>query len=162
VSFIGCVILTIIAVVLSVPWEIAVAAGLGIFVIVVATIGRRFKRSLGNDDIAFWMISQRMLPPIAIDILINAAGGNSPAATVVGDRTFFDLSEAAFDHVVRLNDDDTLTERGQLIIEHTPIRRFGEPEGLVCTAVWLASDVARFVTGIAVPVDGGFSASSGI
>lgn len=70
VSFIGCVILAIIAVVLSVPWEIAVAAGLGIFVIVVATIGRRFKRSLGNDDIAFWMISQRMLPPIAVVIPI--------------------------------------------------------------------------------------------
>jgi multiple sugar transport system permease protein len=70
VSFIGCVLLTIIAVVLSVPWEIAVAAGLGVFVIVVATIGRRFKRSLGNDDIAFWMISQRMLPPIAVVIPI--------------------------------------------------------------------------------------------
>jgi multiple sugar transport system permease protein len=70
VSFIGCVILVIIAVVLSVPWEIAVAAGLGIFVIIVATIGRRFKLSLGNDDIAFWMISQRMLPPIAVVIPI--------------------------------------------------------------------------------------------
>jgi multiple sugar transport system permease protein len=70
VSFIGCVILTIIAVTLSVPWEIAVAAGLSIFVIIVATIGRRFKRSLGNDDIAFWMISQRMLPPIAVVIPI--------------------------------------------------------------------------------------------
>ena len=70
VSFIVCVILAIVAVVLSVPWEIAVAAGLGIFVITVVTIGRRFKRSLGNDDIAFWMISQRMLPPIAVVIPI--------------------------------------------------------------------------------------------
>jgi multiple sugar transport system permease protein len=70
VSFIGCVIFAIIAVMLSVPWEIAVAAGLGIFVIIIATIGRRFKRSLGNDDIAFWMISQRMLPPIAVVIPI--------------------------------------------------------------------------------------------
>src|SRR6476619_4027621 len=50
VSFIGCVILAVIGVSLGVPWEIAVAAGLGIFVIIVATIGRRFKRSLGNDD----------------------------------------------------------------------------------------------------------------
>jgi len=70
VSFIGCVVLTIIAVVLSVPWQIAVAASLAIFVIIVLTIGRRFKRSLGNDDIAFWMISQRMLPPIAVVIPI--------------------------------------------------------------------------------------------
>jgi len=70
VSFIGCVVLTIIAVVLSVPWQIAVAASLAIFVIILLTIGRRFKRSLGNDDIAFWMISQRMLPPIAVVIPI--------------------------------------------------------------------------------------------
>jgi multiple sugar transport system permease protein len=70
VSFIGCVILTIIAVVLSVPWQVAIAASLAIFVIIVVTIGRRFKRSLGNDDIEFWMISQRMLPPIAVVIPI--------------------------------------------------------------------------------------------
>lgn len=70
VAFIGCVVLAIIAVVLSVPWQIALAASLAIFVIVVLTIGRRFKRSLGNDDIAFWMISQRMLPPIAVVIPI--------------------------------------------------------------------------------------------
>ena len=69
-SFIGCVVLIIIAVVLGVPWQIAVAASLAIFVIILLTIGRRFKRSLGNDDIAFWMISQRMLPPIAVVIPI--------------------------------------------------------------------------------------------
>jgi multiple sugar transport system permease protein len=69
-SFIGCVALAIIAVVLGVPWQIAVAASLAIFVIIVLTIGRRFKRSLGNDDIAFWIISQRMLPPIAVVIPI--------------------------------------------------------------------------------------------
>jgi multiple sugar transport system permease protein len=70
VSFIGCVVLAIIAVALSVPWQIAIAASLAVFVVIVATIGRRFKRSLGNDDIAFWMISQRMLPPIAVVIPI--------------------------------------------------------------------------------------------
>jgi multiple sugar transport system permease protein len=69
-SFIGCVVLTIIAVVLGVPWQIAIAASLAIFVIILLTIGRRFKRSLGNEDIAFWMISQRMLPPIAVVIPI--------------------------------------------------------------------------------------------
>jgi multiple sugar transport system permease protein len=70
VSFIGCVVLSIVAVVLSVPWQIAIAASLAIFVIILLSIGRRFKRSLGNDDIAFWMISQRMLPPIAVVIPI--------------------------------------------------------------------------------------------
>jgi NAD(P)-dependent dehydrogenase (short-subunit alcohol dehydrogenase family) len=185
-----------------------------------------------------------------IDILINAAGGNLPAATVVGDRSFFDLSQEALDQVFRLNlngsilpaqvfgavmaargagsivnissmaaqkpltrvigyaaakaaidnftkwlavdlaqkhgpgvrvnaiapgffigeqnralllnADDTLTPRGQLIVDHTPMRRFGEPDELVGAAIWLASDAARFVTGIVVPVDGGFSAFSGI
>lgn len=61
-----------------------------------------------------------------------------------------------------LNDDDTLTPRGQTIINQTPMGRFGEPDELVGTAVWLASDASRFVTGIAVPVDGGFSSFSGV
>jgi multiple sugar transport system permease protein len=69
-SFIGCVILVIIAVILGVPWQIAVASALAIFVIILFTIGRRFKRALSNEDIAFWMISQRMLPPIAVVIPI--------------------------------------------------------------------------------------------
>jgi NAD(P)-dependent dehydrogenase (short-subunit alcohol dehydrogenase family) len=185
-----------------------------------------------------------------IDILINAAGGNIPDATVVGDRSFFNLSQDALDQVFRLNlngsilpaqvfgaamvergagsiinissmaaqkpltrvigyaaakaaidnftkwlaaelaqkystalrvnaiapgffvgdqnralllnPDNTLTPRGQLIVDHTPMRRFGEPDELVGAAIWLASDAARFVTGIVVPVDGGFSAFGGI
>ncbi len=55
-----------------------------------------------------------------------------------------------------------LTERGRKIVDHTPMGRFGEPEELVGAAVWLCSDAARFVTGIVVPVDGGFSAYSGV
>ncbi len=42
------------------------------------------------------------------------------------------------------------------------MRRYGEPEELIGTAIWLASDASRFVTGVVVPVDGGFSAFSGI
>ena len=185
-----------------------------------------------------------------IDILINAAGGNIPEAVVVGERSFFDLSQDALDQVFRLNlngsilpaqvfgevmmqrsagsiinissmaaqkpltrvigyaaakaaidnftkwlavelalkygpglrvnaiapgffvgdqnramllnADDSLTPRGQLIIDHTPLRRFGVPDELVGAAIWLASDAARFVTGIVVPIDGGFSAFGGI
>jgi NAD(P)-dependent dehydrogenase (short-subunit alcohol dehydrogenase family) len=55
-----------------------------------------------------------------------------------------------------------LTTRGQQIIDHTPMARFGIPEDLIGTALWLVSDAARFVTGIVVPVDGGFSAFGGI
>jgi NAD(P)-dependent dehydrogenase (short-subunit alcohol dehydrogenase family) len=55
-----------------------------------------------------------------------------------------------------------LTERGQQIIDHTPMKRFGEPDDLVGTLLWLVSDASRFVTGIVVPVDGGFMAYSGV
>lgn len=54
------------------------------------------------------------------------------------------------------------TPRGQLIIDHTPMGRFGEPDELVGVVVWLASDASRFVTGTIIPVDGGFSAFSGV
>lgn len=185
-----------------------------------------------------------------VDILLNAAGGNMPGATVFGDLTFFTMQPADFERVVQLNltgtllpsqvfgepmaaqgsgaiinissmtaqkpltrvlgygnakaaidnftrwlavelaqkygaglrvnaiapgffigeqnrgfllnPDGTYTTRGQSIIDHTPLKRYGEPDELVGTAVWLASDASRFVTGVVVPVDGGFSAFSGI
>lgn len=185
-----------------------------------------------------------------IDILINAAGGNLPGATVVGDLTFFSMTEDAFADVISLNLTGTLlptqvfgevmarqgsgsiinissmtaqrpltrvlgygnakaavdnftkwlavelaqkygaglrvnaiapgffigeqnrgfllqadgsySARGQQIVDHTPLGRFGEPDELVGTAVWLASEASNFVTGIVVPVDGGFSAFSGV
>ena len=185
-----------------------------------------------------------------IDILVNAAGGNSPDATVFGNVTFFNIQRAAIDNMMNLNlmgsilpsqvfgevmatagkgcilnvssmatvrtltrvlgygaakaaidnftrwlalemafkygegmrvnavapgffigeqnrqfllnPDDTLTARGQQIIDHTPMKRFGEADELVGTAVWLCSDAAKFVTGIVVPVDGGFSTYSGV
>jgi NAD(P)-dependent dehydrogenase (short-subunit alcohol dehydrogenase family) len=59
-------------------------------------------------------------------------------------------------------EDGSLTERGQAIVEHTPARRFGEPEELVGTLIWLCSPATRFVTGVVVPVDGGFGAFSGV
>lgn len=61
-----------------------------------------------------------------------------------------------------LNEDGTLTDRGRTIVEHTPAGRFGEPEELVGTLVWLCSPGASFVNGVVVPVDGGFSAFSGV
>ncbi len=63
-----------------------------------------------------------------------------------------------------LTEKDTgeLTARGRQILEHTPQGRFGEPDDLMGTAIWLVSDASKFVTGIVVPVDGGFSAFSGV
>ncbi|GAB4524553.1 MAG: SDR family oxidoreductase [Anaerolineae bacterium] len=59
-------------------------------------------------------------------------------------------------------DSGELTQRGQQIIDHTPMGRFGDPQDLTGAMLWLVSDASRFVTGIVVPVDGGFSAYSGV
>jgi NAD(P)-dependent dehydrogenase (short-subunit alcohol dehydrogenase family) len=186
-----------------------------------------------------------------IDILINAAGGNVPAATVPPDGAFFNVPEAALKDVfalnltgtllpsqvfgalmaerrvgciinvssmaatsramtrvvaygaakaavdnftrwlavelaqkygaglrvnaiapgffvgeqnrrLLLNEDGSLTTRGQTIMNHTPAGKFGDPEDLVGALIWLCSPAARFVTGVVIPVDGGFSAFSGV
>lgn len=60
------------------------------------------------------------------------------------------------------NENDTLTPRGETIITHTPQGRFGIPDDLLGTLLWLVSPASEFVTGIVVPVDGGFSAFSGV
>jgi len=187
----------------------------------------------------------------SVDLLLNLAGGNVPAATLPDDASLFDLDLGAFREVVELNltgavvataafgpalaasprddraivnvssmaalraisrvggygaakagiesltrwlavelgrrrlpirvnavapgffvgdqnralllqQDGTPTERGRTIVEHTPLARLGEPADLVSTVVWLCSPGARFVTGVVVPVDGGFSAFSGV
>jgi len=66
--FIGCIVLVIVAISFGMPWKLALIAGIILFIILLQTIGRRFKRSLGNNDIAFWMISTRILPPVVIVI----------------------------------------------------------------------------------------------
>jgi NAD(P)-dependent dehydrogenase (short-subunit alcohol dehydrogenase family) len=178
-----------------------------------------------------------------VDILVNAAGGNVPAATV-GERSFFELQPEALDEVITLNFNGTvlptqifgaamtggsivnisslaahraltrvvgygaakaavenltrwlavelaprgvrvnavapgffvgeqnrsllldesgaLTARGERIIAATPAGRFGEPHELAGTVIWLCSPAASFVTGVVVPVDGGFDAFSGV
>ena len=186
-----------------------------------------------------------------IDILINAAGGNSPAATTSTEQSFFDLDVRAINSVLGLNFTGTfqscqvfgrnmveqgqgcivnvtsmsalrpltrvpaysaakaaianftqwlavymaqefssairvnaiapgffLTEqnrflltdaqsgamspRGQAILSHTPMNRLGTPEDLLGTLLWLVSPASAFITGTVIPVDGGFSAFSGV
>jgi NAD(P)-dependent dehydrogenase (short-subunit alcohol dehydrogenase family) len=55
-----------------------------------------------------------------------------------------------------------LTDRGRSIISHTPMGRFGDPDDLIGATLWLMSPASAFVTGVVVPVDGGFSAFSGV
>ncbi len=185
-----------------------------------------------------------------IDVLINAAGGNLPGATIGVDQTIFDLQMKQFSQVVDLNlngtvlptlvvgrtmanqksgsiinissmaaaqaitrvvgysaakaaidnftkwmavefahkfgsgirvnaiapgflltdqnralltnPDGSLTARGITIIEKTPFKRFGEPDELIGAILWLSSDASKFVTGTVIPIDGGFSAFSGV
>jgi NAD(P)-dependent dehydrogenase (short-subunit alcohol dehydrogenase family) len=187
----------------------------------------------------------------SVDILINGAGGNKPAATTSAERSFFDLDAQAIAEVFNLNVTGTLlasqvfgksmveqghgcivnitsmnalrpltripaysaakaavanftqwlavhmaqeysaqirvnaispgfflteqnrflltqaetgalTPRGQAILTHTPMGRFGVPDDLLGTLFWLVSPASRFVTGTVIPVDGGFSAFSGV
>jgi multiple sugar transport system permease protein len=70
VVFFGCVALAVLQLRFGVPWEIAVVTAIALFFLLALTIGRRFKGTMSNDDIAFWLISQRMLPPIAVIIPI--------------------------------------------------------------------------------------------
>jgi NAD(P)-dependent dehydrogenase (short-subunit alcohol dehydrogenase family) len=186
----------------------------------------------------------------AIDILVNAAGGNLPGAVISPEKTFFDLDMAEFQKVVDLNltgtvlptkilcddmvkrkkgviiniasmasyrpitrvvgysaskaavdnftqwlatemakkfgegirvnaiapgfflteqnrtlltnTDGSYTARGASAIKQTPFNRFGTPDELIGTLLWLCSDASKFVTGVTVPVDGGFNVFCGV
>lgn len=63
---------------------------------------------------------------------------------------------------VLLDEQGEYTERARTIIGRTPMARFGRPEEVIGPVLWLCSDAAAFVTGTVIPVDGGFSAFSGV
>lgn len=65
-----CIALAVVLIVVGVSWQIAVILALAVYFLLAWTIGRRFERSLGNNDIAFWLISQRMFPPVVVIIPI--------------------------------------------------------------------------------------------
>ena len=67
---IGTIAYVFVATALGVPWPVSVTSGIAIFLILGAAVSKRFKRAIGNSDIAFWLISQRMLPPVAVVVPI--------------------------------------------------------------------------------------------
>ena len=71
---------------------------------------------------------------------------------------FFMTEQLKFLHIDRKTGD--LLPRAHKVIAHTPMGRYGEPDDLIGTLVWLLSDASSFVTGVVVPIDGGFSSYS--
>ena len=203
------------------------------------------------DPAALEKINEHILNKYgAIDILVNAAGGNLPGAVITPDKTFFDLKMDEFQKVVDLNlggtvlptkifcqymasvgkgaviniasmasyrpitrvvgyaaakaaivnftewmaiemarkfgegirvngiapgfflteqnrnlltnPDGSYTPRGEAAIQNTPFGRFGAPDELIGTLIWLCSDASSFVTGVTIPVDGGFNVYCGV
>lgn len=70
VTFILCGVLAAVLIGLQVPWLFAVSVGVALYFLLAQGIGRRFKGTMGNSDIAFWLISQRILPPVTVIIPI--------------------------------------------------------------------------------------------
>ncbi len=94
-------------------------------------------------------------------LAVHLAQEYSPAIRVNAIAPGFFLTEQ---NRFLLTDQKTgaLTARGNRIIEHTPMARFGTPDDLVGATLWLLSPAAGFVTGVVIPIDGGFSAYSGV
>jgi len=81
--FLGCVALCgILIIAVGLPWPVSVLAAAALFFLIAVTAGRRFEGSMSNNDIAFWLISQRMLPPVAV---ILPSFNNSACSTLARD-----------------------------------------------------------------------------
>lgn len=94
-------------------------------------------------------------------LAVHLAQEVSPAIRVNAIMPGFFLTEQ---NRFLLTDQSTgaLTPRGQKILDHTPLGRFGAPEELTGAVLWLLSPASRFVTGVVLPVDGGFTAYAGV
>ncbi len=93
-------------------------------------------------------------------LAVHMAQEYSPKIRVVAIAPGFFLTEQ--NRYLLLNEKGELTERGKQIIAHTPMGRFGEPGDLLGVVRWLLSPGAAFVTGVVIPIDGGFSAYAGV
>lgn len=94
-------------------------------------------------------------------LAVHMAQEYSPAIRVNAIAPGFFLTEQNR-YLLTDKESGDLTDRGRKIQEHTPMRRFGVPEDLVGTVLWLLSPASDFVTGVVIPIDGGFSAYSGV
>jgi NAD(P)-dependent dehydrogenase (short-subunit alcohol dehydrogenase family) len=101
----------------------------------------------GIDNFTRWL---------AVDLARKHGGGVRVNAIAPG---FFVTTQ---NRAVLIDAEGTPTARARTIIGRTPMGRFGDPEELLGPVRWLCSDAASFVTGVVVPVDGGFSAFSGV
>jgi NAD(P)-dependent dehydrogenase (short-subunit alcohol dehydrogenase family) len=101
----------------------------------------------GIDNFTRWM---------AVEMARKHGGGVRVNAIAPG---FFVTAQ---NRSVLVREDGSYTDRARTIISRTPMGRFGRPDELMGAVQWLASDAASFVTGVVVPVDGGFSAYSGV
>ena len=93
-------------------------------------------------------------------LAVHMAQEYSPRIRVNAIAPGFFLTEQ--NRYLLLDADGKMTPRGQAIMSHTPAGRLGAPEDLVGTLLWLVSPASTFITGIVVPVDGGFSSFSGV
>lgn len=93
-------------------------------------------------------------------LAVHMAQEYSPKIRVVAIAPGFFLTEQ--NRYLLLDENGNLTERGKQIIAHTPMGRFGDPEDLLGAVRWLLSPGAAFVTGVVIPIDGGFSAYAGV
>ncbi len=94
-------------------------------------------------------------------LAVHMAQTYAPAIRVNAIAPGFFLTEQNR-FLLTAGEDGALTARGRAIQAHTPMGRFGAPDDLIGATIWLLSPSASFVTGIVVPVDGGFSAFSGV
>ncbi len=93
-------------------------------------------------------------------LAVHMAQEYHPAIRVNALAPGFFLTEQ--NHYLMLDADGKMTPRGQTILDHTPMGRLGTPEDLPGTLLWLVSPASAFVTGVVIPIDGGFSSFSGI
>jgi NAD(P)-dependent dehydrogenase (short-subunit alcohol dehydrogenase family) len=94
-------------------------------------------------------------------LAVHMAQEYSPTIRVNAIAPGFFLTEQNR-YLLTERDSGALSTRGQSVMQHTPMARFGTPDDLLGAALWLLSPAAAFVTGVVVPVDGGFSSFSGV
>ena len=93
-------------------------------------------------------------------LAVHLAQEYTPALRVNAIAPGFFLTEQ--NRFLLLDENENLTPRGQTIIDHTPAGRFGDPTDLLGAVLWLLTPASSFVSGVVLPIDGGFSAFSGV